>query len=340
MQNNDNSEKTAHEFSEEIDELNKKVDVLEAKVTKLEAIDTKMAKIEENSDKIAKNTELLVAESNRVRAAEIAKGTIYSPSGFVAKEMTGHLIKSLDKYNKTNFRRWLATSGGTVVEKSIEAYVNSKVPQMNWYDSKCTETGPNTFHYSSRASFPFELNTGVPFVGRITLTKVNADVHTDVNTTTKETTNTKCNFLGDQASQKIFGMLKEDLNNSLKPHKKTYKVLSPFGRGLNKAWIGLRSELTFSIPLAIMFVFTFLFPGTWPAIDIYRMIGIPYIGGFWNLTGTTLLCCLINGVLYGAVIWAILRFHVIGNIRRGIGKIARLRKQKDTPKMSPTKPAT
>ncbi len=201
-----NSSEDVVTLTKKVDDLNRKVDELNAKVSKLEDMDCKIDKISQNSQKIAESSEVLVAAQKQQKATEIAKTSVYSPTSFVAKELTDYVLKTLEKHNTTNFRRWLTTVGRTVVQKAIESYVQQKVPLLNWYDTKVTDLGNDIYHYHAKGAFPVSIDTGVPFIGRVELTKVELEVDTDVNNVTKEAANQKYQFKSSQETKRVFAM--------------------------------------------------------------------------------------------------------------------------------------
>src|SRR4030042_6208 len=115
----DNLEKKVSELSGQVDELTKKIDGLNMKLSKVEA----------SSDTLVTQTKALISSSDANKTSNLFKETITDPSGLIAKEMTKYLILSLEKYQTTDFRRWLVTKGKRVAEKSIQSFVRSGVPQ-------------------------------------------------------------------------------------------------------------------------------------------------------------------------------------------------------------------
>ncbi len=313
------------DMDKRVDELNSQINQLSSKVDRLTE---KMSKIESNSETMVKQAQTLVEHSKNLvsnseaaESVEIMKATISDPCGFMAKEVTEYLFDMLAKYESTEFRRWLAARGAGVVEKSIASFVQQKVPQLNWYGANVREVGKNQFIYSAKTSFPFEINTGIPFVGRVSIAKVVLDVEGKVNSENREVSDIKTHFSSEQPQKEVYMMFEKDLIETLKPHKTAYAVLSPLGKGVKRVWLTLKKELAFSIPLLLFFLATLVFPIIPPGSTIYYMAGGRYI--YFSLFGynaTLILMALLNGVLWGALIWLLVRLNAVRRVNSLISR--------------------
>lgn len=299
---------------EELAKLTEKVDTLSKKV---DALDKKMDKIDSNSKELIKNSEKLIAKMDHQQSVDIVKNSICDPTGMLSKEMTEYFYKSIKKYQTTKFRTWLATRSKPIVNESITQFVKSQIPQLNWYGAKVTRMGNNEFHYTAKSSFPFELDTGVPIVGKIALASIQCEVHGDIDSETRVVKNLKFKFDADQPHGNVLDDLEDDLTDSLKEHKRTYGLLSPFGRGLKKIKKLLINTPTFSVPLLLFTIATIVFPGIPPAPQIFSALGV-FLFNF-RILGINLMNVwhgLVNGVIVGTVVWFIFKYNVIDKLQR------------------------
>lgn len=293
---------------EEIATLSEKVDNLSKKVDDL---DKKIEKLDNNSEALIKSSEKLMAKLDQQCTSDIVKNKICDPTGMLSQEMTEYFYKSIKKYQTTKFRTWLATRSKPIVNESITQFVKSQIPQLNWYGAKVTKTGNNEFHYTATSHFPFELDTGVPIVGKIALARVQCVVHGDIDSETRDVSNLKFQFDADQPHGDVLDDFEDDLTGSLKQHKKTYRVLSPFGRGLKKIKKLLVDTPTFSIPLALFILATTIFPGIPPAPQIFNALGI-YLFNI-RILGINLMYVwhgFINGLIIGTIVYFICKFKI------------------------------
>jgi hypothetical protein len=324
------------EQDESLSNLDGRVDKLEDRVSKLDSLDKKMDKIAANSEKMVQSQQQMVETQKQIlasqreqRALQVFQSQAYSPTGFFAHELVVYLIGHFDKYQTTNFRRWLSVKGGRVVELNIAQYVNQKISMMQWYDTRLTSIDETHYHVTSKSAFPFQVNTGIPFVGSLTLTRVVMDISGDVDSETRETKNMTCKCCADEANKQIYQDFVDDVVGSVKPHKTTYKVLRPFGILTKKLYHLLRNQLSFSIPLVVLFLATLLMNWIPPAMIITDALHIGRVyAGLFGITVSGIFWGLINGVIYGTVIFLGLRYHVIGNLRKAFGKLRKLRKKK------------
>jgi hypothetical protein len=294
---------------DEIVELTEQVKILN---TKIDAMDGKLAKIEENSTAIINNTKHLIESSEFTRTNEILSNTISDPNGFIARELSNQLYVMLEKYQSTNFRRWAATRGRTVVEATIAQFVSRQVPMLNWYGVSISKINDKEYHQKAKTSFPVDLNTGIPIIGKITLAKCIFDIEADVDIDSKQVKNLKTVFTTEQIDKQIFTSFIEDIDGSLKTHKRVYGVLSPIGRGINNIWLLMKRETNFSYPFLFMFLSAYILGFFWPTYEIWVLLRFPYVyGGLLGIGYQRFLWGLFNGALYGAVIWVAVRYKLL-----------------------------
>ncbi len=294
------------------DKISKLSDHVSSLDEKLDALNAKLSKIDAASEKLVQQSQAISANSKATLAAETMRNTMSNPSGFVAQEMTSYLFRYVEHYQSTDFRKWLTTHSRTIVEKAISSFVTAQVPMMNWYGATVTDLGNNKLHYHAKSDFPFNLHTGIPFIGSITLVKVNIEVDSDIDATTKETSNSKCHFSADQGSKAVYDSFEQDLCSSLQTNPDAYKILSPLGRGAKRAWQFLKKNTSFSYPLLFIFLATMLYPALPFGSNLYALTGLQYMPGAFGLSPTVLITAFLNGLFFGIVIWTYLRFKIIG----------------------------
>jgi len=325
----DNLEKKVSELSGQVDELTKKIDGLNMKLSKVEA----------SSDTLVTQTKALISSSDANKTSNLFKETITDPSGLIAKEMTRYLIMSLEKYQTTDFRRWLVTKGRGVAEKSIQSFVRSGVPQLKWYGATVTELGDKKYRYVNKAFFPFEVNSGMPLIGKVNLAQVVVEVEGDVDAETRQCSNMKCRFSSESPHKDVFESLEKDLVETLKPHTKAYGILSPLGNGLKRIYAILKTQKSFSVPLVLMILLTMLYPTMPPAIQILRALGLspPWIW-FLGLNLGSMTLGIVNGVIVGVVVWLALKYGFANKLGKTVNKVGswstRFSKKTEKPKES------
>ena len=156
----------------QMEELNKKIDVLVTKLNKSEA----------TSEQLLKQSQNMVEATGTVKAQEILRQTVSNPSGFIAIEATNFIVKYIQKHQTTRFRTTAVAKGRKVVEGIISSYIAQKIPMLNWYGTSVAATGGNQYHLITKTNFPVRVNTGLPFVGNITIARVVMEVEGDVDT--------------------------------------------------------------------------------------------------------------------------------------------------------------
>jgi len=293
----------------QMEELNKKIDVLVTKLNKSEA----------TSEQLLKQSQNMVEATGTVKAQEILRQTVSNPSGFIAIEATNFIVKYIQKHQTTRFRTTAVAKGRKVVEGIISSYIAQKIPMLNWYGTSVAATGGNQYHLITKTNFPVRVNTGLPFVGNITIARVVMEVEGDVDTITNQMTNTKCNLTTDDSQRQVIKDLQEEIEHTLKPHKRLWSILYPIGKGIRGLYRFLRKETAFSIPLLILFILTgFITPALFPAGNIWRALGNQVIFRRWiGISPLALWFGIINGIIWGTIFWLIIRFNIIP----GLGKV-------------------
>jgi hypothetical protein len=299
-------------LSKQVEDLNQKVDSLNAKMEKNAA----------DSAALIAQTQTLVNTTNANKSAEIMRQTVASPTGIIAKEASNYVIKTLEKNQKSKTTQWMATRGRTVVEQAIESYITQKLPQVNWYGTSVTGTQTqDKYHVKSHTNFPVEINTGVPFVGKVTIARVGLEVECDVNNKNNETSNFQCRISSENPGKDLFDSIQEDLTGLLKPHKIIWSIVRPIGL----TWISfirfMKKETNFSIPFIILLIFTiFIYPRIFPAAQIWNNVlhyQTPYFGLF-GIRPINILWGIINGIIWGAFIWLAIRFKFFPGLGKAI----------------------
>jgi Putative Ig domain len=288
---------------------------------KIDALNDKLDKNQATTAQLMKQSQTMVDTTGSAKAQEILRQTVSNPSGFIAIEATNFIVKYIQKNQTTRFRTNAVTKGRKVLQTIIANYIAQKVPQLNWYGTNVTASGGNQYHLKTRTNFPVRVNTGIPIIGNVTIAMVAMEVEGDVDTVTNEMTNTKCNLATDDAQRQVFKDLQDEMEYTFKPHKHLWAILYPTGKGIRAVYRVLKKETAFSIPLLILFVITgFFTPTLFPASTIWRILGLPVIfRRFIGISPLALWFGIINGIIWGAIIWAIVRFNIIP----GLGKVFR-----------------
>jgi hypothetical protein len=175
----------------------------------------------------------------------------------------------------------------------------------------------NTFHQTAKTTFPVQLSTGIPLINAITIAKVNFEFEGDVDVMTSKISNTKSHLSTGDEEKKVFKSFVEDLDSSLKPHKRTYTVLRPIGVGINKLYTVMVKETNFSIPFVVLLLTTMIFPQLWPGAFIYFGLLRAYPLWFWflGISIQNLVLGFLNGALYGSLVWLALRFKLLERMK-------------------------
>ena len=309
------------QLSSQIKDLNNKIDSLNDKLDKNQA----------STEQLMKQSKTMVDTTGSVKAQEILRQTVSNPSGFIAIEATNFIVKYIQVHQTTRFRASAMTKGRKVLQTIIANYIAQKVPQLNWYGTSVSAEGGNQYHMKTRTNFPVRINTGIPLIGNVTIAMVVMEVEGDVDTVTNEMTNTKCNLATDDAQRQVFKDLQDEMEYTFKPHKHIWAVMYPTGKGIRALYRFLKKETAFSIPLLIMFIVTAFFaPSLFPAASLWRHLGNPVIfRRFIGISPLALWFGIINGIIWGAVIWAIARFNIIP----GLGKVFKFIVAKVFPKV-------
>jgi hypothetical protein len=287
--------------------LARQVEILNNKVDDLS---TKIDSIERSSQTIVKHSEELRQATNQNHVFNAMRGELYDPSGFLSKEMTNYLFNTIQRYENTDFRKWLATRGKKVVEMAIDDFIDSRLPQLSWYGATIRHVEGDDYSYSAHTSFPFEIDTGMPLIGKLVLTRVNVKIDSKVNSSTKQIKDICVDFSSAEPQQGLYEMLEDEIEYTLRPHKTAYSILSPIGRNIKNFWLFLRKETSFSIPFALLFLITMSYPTTPPGYQIYALTGF-FLGGlrFFNWYLGAVFTGILNGVMFGVVVWYLFK-HV------------------------------
>jgi hypothetical protein len=302
----------------QLNNLSKQVEELNAKVT---SINNKLEKNADDTAALLAQTKAVLNTTNATRSQEIMRQTIASPTGLIAKEATNYILKALQKNQKSKTQQWMVTSGRTVVEKSIEAFIMQKLPQVNWYGTNAEGTATqDNYHIKTHTNFPVEINTGVPFVGKVALARVGLDVECDVNPKTNQTSNVVCHISSEDPNRGLFTSIKDDFVALVKPHKTLWAMLHPIGTGIQWLINFMKRETNFSIPFIILFIITLIvYPRFFPAAQFWNNV-LHFQTPYWGLFGIrpiNILWGIMNGLFWGALFWIVIRFKLIP----GLGKV-------------------
>ena len=302
------------QLSDQITALNKKIDSLNDKLDKNQA----------STEQLMKQSQTMVDTTGSAKAQEILRQTVSNPSGFIAIEATNFIVKYIQKNETTRFRASAMAKGRKVLQTIIANYIAQKVPQLNWYGTTVSAQGGNQYHMKTRTNFPVRINTGLPLVGNVTIAAVAMEVEGDVDTVTNEMKNTKVTMATDEAQRQVFKDIQDEMEYTFKPHKHIWAVMYPTGKGIRAVYRFLKKETAFSIPLLILFILTgFFIPSLFPAAALWRHLGQPVIfRRFIGISPLALWFGIINGIIWGAVILAVVRFNIIPGLGKGIKFVA------------------
>ncbi len=203
------------QLSAQITELNKKIDSLNDKLDKNEA----------STAQLMKQSQTMVDTTGSAKAQEILRQTVSNPSGFIAIEATNFIVKYIQKNETTRFRASAMAKGRKVLQTIIANYIAQKVPQLNWYGTAVSAQGGNQYHTKTRTNFPVRVNTGLPFIGNVTIAAVAMEVEGDVDTVTNEMKNTKVTMATDEAQRQVFEDIQDEMEYTLKQHKHLWAVM-------------------------------------------------------------------------------------------------------------------
>ncbi|MGB7724184.1 MAG: hypothetical protein WBL37_01210, partial [Dehalococcoidales bacterium] len=210
------------QLSDQITALNKKIDSLNDKLDKNQA----------STEQLMKQSQTMVDTTGSAKAQEILRQTVSNPSGFIAIEATNFIVKYIQKNETTRFRASAMTKGRKVLQTIIANYIAQKVPQLNWYGTTVSAQGGNQYHMKTRTNFPVRVNTGLPFIGNVTIAAVAMEVEGDVDTVTNEMNNTKVTMATDEAQRQVFKDIQDEMEYTFKPHKHIWAVMYPTGKGI------------------------------------------------------------------------------------------------------------
>jgi hypothetical protein len=104
------------------------------------------------------------------RAFELLKGELSSKAGDVAKSVGDSIIekwKASGRYPK-RFGKVI----DALMERAVPTLVQMKIRSMPWKDEGVSVTSEGKSETSVSTSFPLELQTGIPLLGKVTLKEV------------------------------------------------------------------------------------------------------------------------------------------------------------------------
>ena len=109
-------------------------------------------------------------EERSTKAFELLRSELSKKAAELAKEIGDSLIekwKASGKYPKR-----FGSVINTLVERAVPPLVEMKVRGVSWEDGEATEASEGKFDTSVSTSFPVELQTGIPLLGKITIKEV------------------------------------------------------------------------------------------------------------------------------------------------------------------------
>jgi hypothetical protein len=286
---------------------------LEVLTRKIEAMDEKLNKVEQSSNTALNYTQTLLNGNDIQRVNLIVSNNVADPNGFIAREITNQLIIVMQKYQTTEFRRWLVVRGRNIVEQSISSFVSQTLPQLKWYGVHISKIDENNYHQTAKTTFPVQIKTGIPIISTITIAKVNFEFDSDVDVVNGKMSNTRSSLKTGDEEKQVFKSFIEDLDQSLKPHKRVYAIAHPIGVGITKVYHLFMKETNFSVPFIVTLLLTLLYPAFFPAALIY--FGLLRLSPIWlwflGISIQNLLLGVLNGAIWGALVWISIKYNLL-----------------------------
>jgi len=109
-------------------------------------------------------------EQESAKAFELLKGELSSKAGEVAKDVGDSIIekwKGSGRYPKR-----FGNVMDAIIERAVPPLVQMKIRSMPWKNEGVSVTTEGKSETSVSTSFPLELQTGIPLLGKVTLKEV------------------------------------------------------------------------------------------------------------------------------------------------------------------------
>jgi len=102
----------------------------------------------------------------------LLRKTLANPGTHIAEQITNSLFSELKKSSDNNFQQWIVKAEEIVVKNAIASIIDSKMPSLVWNKNKVVYLGNDTYSVSVITYFPMEINTGIPIIGTITISRI------------------------------------------------------------------------------------------------------------------------------------------------------------------------
>ncbi len=109
-------------------------------------------------------------EQKNAKAFELLKSELSSMAGAVAKDIGDSLIQKWKVSGK--YPKRFGSVVDKLVERAVPPLVEMKIRSMPWKNEAVNETSEGKLETSVSTSFPLELQTGIPLLGKVALKEV------------------------------------------------------------------------------------------------------------------------------------------------------------------------
>lgn len=110
-----------------------------------------------------------------------------NPGNYIAEQITSSLFSEL-KSSENKIQQWIGIVGETIARNTLASIINSKIPSLVWNKDRVVYQGNNEYLVSVITYFPIEINTGLPVIGTITVSRIALTINGKVNVETHSIT--------------------------------------------------------------------------------------------------------------------------------------------------------
>lgn len=145
-----------------------------------------IATLETNVTELVSEVDEMVMDLKEDLAYELLKKALAEPGGYVTSRITDELFEELQSSND-KFLQWIISAGSENVKNSLWIVVDSKVPTLTWHDQNIKKITINRYRTYVITYFSITLDTGLPSIGEIKVSRVSLIISGMVNVSTKKT---------------------------------------------------------------------------------------------------------------------------------------------------------
>jgi len=110
----------------------------------------------------------------------LLKKTLANPGTYIAEQITNRVFSEL-KSSENKIQQWIGIVGETIVRNTIASIINSKIPSLVWNKDRVVYQGNNEYSVSVITYFPIEIDTGLPIIGTITVSRIALTMNGTIN---------------------------------------------------------------------------------------------------------------------------------------------------------------